>query len=44
LTRAVFKIGAGAHLDTVDELNKFALACNPEPKEICTKVVEQVLI
>ncbi|CAD8123997.1 unnamed protein product [Paramecium sonneborni] len=44
LTRAVFKIGAGAHLDTVDELNKFALACNPQPKEVCSKAVEQVLI
>jgi hypothetical protein len=31
-SRPVFRIGYGAFIDEVSELNKYALSCNPVPE------------
>ncbi|CAD8193826.1 unnamed protein product [Paramecium pentaurelia] len=43
-TKATFKIGSTAFIDTIDKLNKYALECNPQPNEFCDQYDQQIVI
>ncbi|CAK59383.1 unnamed protein product (macronuclear) [Paramecium tetraurelia] len=43
-TKATFKIGSAAFIDTTDQLNQYSLECNPQPQECCDQYLQQIFI
>ncbi|CAD8162366.1 unnamed protein product [Paramecium octaurelia] len=43
-TKATFKIGSAAFIDTIDKLNSYSLECNPQPQECCDQYLQQIFI